>query len=412
MTTSTTPFAILVELDGDGAHPAAWRFAAHSPTELLSPSRIAATVRAAERAGFTAATFEDSPLPPGQSFSGDGRAFSGDGQAFSGDGQSTTAGRGGRGIIGRIEAIQRAAFSAPLTSSLGLVAVAHAVYGEPFHLSTQLATVDHVSDGRAGWLVGTDADAAIAAEYGRAAVSAEQAIADAADTVEVSRRLWDSWEDDAVIRERETGRYFDRDRVHYADFTGESFSIIGPAIVPRPPQGQVVVFAEGAVAARLGADVALVTSIEQAADIRTEDIRTSVHRTLLELEVVLDSAGVSAADRLTALNAHDAWTPTPRARFVGTGAELIALLTELASDEVIDGVRLIPAVLDVDLDEIGRGVLPELRRRAVFRSPAPGQTMRQSLGLERPANRFAVDAPADEPGASHHSTATLEGASA
>jgi len=355
MTTSTTPFAILVELDGAGAHPASWRSAAHLPTELLSAGRTAATVRSAERSGFTAATFEDSPLPPGPS-------------------------AGGRGVIGRIEAVQRAAFAAPLTSSLGLIPVAHAVYGEPFHLSTQLATVDHVSAGRAGWLVGIDADAAIAAAYGRAAVSAERAIADAADTVEVSRRLWDSWEDEAVIRERATGRYFDRERVHYADFEGESFSISGPAIVPRPPQGQVVVFADGLAAARVGADVALLASIDQV---------STAPRAVLELEVVLDAAGVSAAERLAALDGYDLWAPTQRRRFVGTSGELVALLAELATHDRVDGVRLIPAVLDVDLDEIGRAVLPELRRRGLFRSPTPGQTLQESLGLARPANRFA-----------------------
>ena len=365
-TLKSTPFAIFVELDGDGAHPAAWRSAAHPPTELLTGGRIATTVRAAERAGFTAATFEDSPLPPGSSAAGE------------------------RGIIGRIEAVQRAAFAAPLTSSIGLVAVAHAVYSEPFHLSTQLATLDHVSAGRAGWLVGIDADAAIAAEYGRAAVSADSALADAADAVEVSRRLWDSWEDDAVIRERATGRYFDRERVHYADFEGESFSIIGPAIVPRPPQGQVVIFAGGPDAARVGADVALLTSIDQAADIRA----AGVPRALLELEVVLDAAGVTAAERLAALDGHEPWAPSQRNRFVGTSRDLVAVLEELAGrsdgDERVDGVRLIPAVLDIDLDEIGRAVLPELRRLGLFHSPTAGQSLRESLGLARPANRYTL----------------------
>src|SRR5208337_5317910 len=66
---------------------------------------------------------------------------------------------------------------------------------------------------------------------------------EAADAVEVVRRLWDSWEDDAVIRDVATGRYIDRGKLHYIDFTGEYFSVKGPSITPRPPQGQPVVAA-------------------------------------------------------------------------------------------------------------------------------------------------------------------------
>ncbi len=66
---------------------------------------------------------------------------------------------------------------------------------------------------------------------------------EAADAVEVVRRLWDSWEDDAVIRDVASGRYIDRDKLHYIDFTGKYFSVKGPSITPRPPQGQPVVAA-------------------------------------------------------------------------------------------------------------------------------------------------------------------------
>ena len=66
---------------------------------------------------------------------------------------------------------------------------------------------------------------------------------EATDAVEVVRRLWDSWEDDAIIKDKPTGRYIDRDKLHYVDFEGRFFSVKGPSIVPRPPQGQPVVAA-------------------------------------------------------------------------------------------------------------------------------------------------------------------------
>ena len=68
---------------------------------------------------------------------------------------------------------------------------------------------------------------------------------EAADYVEVVRRLWDSWEDDAEIRDAATGRFIDRDKLHYIDFGGDYFSVKGPSITPRPPQGQPVVSALG-----------------------------------------------------------------------------------------------------------------------------------------------------------------------
>ncbi len=369
------PFVIAVELDGDGAHPASWRAARHAPDELLTGRRVARVVRDAERAGFTIATFEDSPLPPG---------------AFP-------------DVIGRIEAIQRAAFAAPITGGIGLVPVAHVVYSEPFHVATQLSSLDHVSSGRAGWIVGSDPDARIAAEYGRDPVIGHEALtAEVADVVETSRRLWDSWEDGAVIRDVATGRYLDRERIHYADFVGGSFSVKGPAIVPRPPQGQLVVFAEADLAGQAGVDVALVSVGGRVLDeertvsaVEAVARGTTTPRVVAELEVVLDAAGVPAAGRLAALDADTPWIQGERARYVGNSSGLVELLTELA--RVVDGVRLHPAVLDVDLDELGRTVLPELRRRGVFLSPRAGQSLRESLGLPRPDNRFASAAPAPAP---------------
>ena len=103
---SHRPAVLGIELDGDCAHPAAWRFAAHEPEELLTGHRIREIVQAADIAGFHLATFRD----------------------------SRTADTRSAGIAGRIDAIQRAAFSAPLTRSIGLVPEAGVIYTEPFHL--------------------------------------------------------------------------------------------------------------------------------------------------------------------------------------------------------------------------------------------------------------------------------------
>lgn len=351
--------AIGIELDGDGAHPSAWRVSRHAPDELLTGRVGVERVERADRAGFTFATFADSPLAPASH----------------------------PNIGGRIDAVQRAAYSALPTGGIGLVPEAHSTYTEPFHLSSQLASLDYASRGRGGWVVTVDADPRIAAEYGREPVDQDAATARATDAVEVVRRLWDSWQDDAVIRDAATGRYLDRDRLNYIDFVGADYSIKGPAIAPRPPQGALPIFGDAALAGAVELDVALLSSAEglqrQVRAVREAEVPLAI----LELEVILDHAGQSAADRLAELDAHTHWAPS-RSRFVGSSEELVALIAGLA--EHVDGLRLHPAVLDIDLDELAWAVLPPLRALGLFASPRPGDTLRESLGLPRAINRYST----------------------
>ena len=346
---SDTPFAVALELDADGAHPAA-----SASSAALSPRRLAARIASAERLGFTAATFDDSPLPVGD--------------------------------VPRWDAVQRAAYAAPLTTALGLVPVAHVAYSEPFHVATQLASLDWASNGRAGWIAAASGTAREAAAYGREALSDEELRRERDDVIEVARRLWDSWDDDAVILDAATGRYLDADRLHYVDFEGESFSVKGPLITPRPPQGQLVVVAP---AGTTGIDVALVEGADtsEIADAAARARAAGATRVWAEVEVVLDARGLTAARRLDALGP---WSSGSRLRHVGGTAGLVALLTDLSA--AVDGVRLHVAELDVDLEEAGRAVLPALRERIRFRSPRPGGTLRDALGLERPVNRYAASA--------------------
>ena len=249
-------FALGIELDGEGSHPAAWRRANHPPSESLTGRTLTQKVRAAENAGFTLATFEDSIVPPG----GDVKA--------------------------RVDAVNRASFVAATTSTIGLVPVVETTYAEPFHTSSQLATLDYTSRGRGGWIAARVADPAAARAWGRPVLT-ERADLDREqrDSITVVRDLWDSWEDDAVIRDHARGRFLDRDRLHYVDFEGESFTVKGPAIVPRPPQGQLVVF--GTEVDREQVDVVLVTEPDR--DAAVDAASRSRGLTFVEIGVTLDT---------------------------------------------------------------------------------------------------------------------------
>lgn len=356
---SPAPLALALEIDGAGAHPAAWRRAAGSPTELLNPRRLRTVAENAERAGFTLVTLNDSILPPGAA----------------------------PDVTGRIGAIERAAFVAAATRVIGVAPVASTTYAEPFHLASHLATIDHVSAGRAGWVVAADTEPAAARAWGRPAVTGDDRIRqEAADAVAVARALWDSWEDDAVIRDVASSRYLDRDRLHYIDFAGASYSVKGPAIVPRPPQGQLVVLAPAGLVPAAWVDVALVGGAD-VATVRAAAAAADTPRTFAEVEIALDTADATGADRVADLDRHDPWPDRGRLRYVGDTAGLVALLTDLSG--VVDGVRLHPLVLDKDLPELSRLVVPALTIGRLVARPLPGTTLRTTLGLPRPVNALA-----------------------
>jgi len=368
------PFVLAVALDGGGHHPAA---EVADPFDAGYWARLAAM---AERGGIDLVTVEDTFGPP----------------------------RRRDPVTARPDAALVAARVAPLTRHVGLVPVITTTHTEPFHVASITATLDHISRGRAGWQPRVSVRPEEADLVGaRPAPSGDEAFAEAADVVEVVRRLWDSWEDDAIVKDVATGRYVDRDKLHYVDFEGGSFSVKGPSIVPRPPQGQPVVAVlahvpEADDLAAGGADLVFVTpapggEAARVAEIRAaearEDRRGEPLRVVADLVVFLDGTASAAAARRDRLDERlgREWR-TDAAVFTGTDRELAEWI--LAGREAgLDGWRLRPGEMAPDLTRIADGVAHALRAAGV-RPPlaadgaAPG-SLRARLGLPRPASRYA-----------------------
>ncbi|MFC4144766.1 LLM class flavin-dependent oxidoreductase [Micromonospora mangrovi] len=395
-----TTLHLAAALDGLGWHPAAWRLSRADPTAPLSSRWWAALAGEAERAALDLVTLEDSL----------------DLQSTAPDGPDGHTDQ----LRGRLDALLVAARIAPLTQHIGLVPTTSVTHTEPFHVSTAVATLDHVSGGRAGWRPRVSARRSEARHFGRrnlpaldpAHLDAPETVrlvgdlfTEAGDAVEVVRRLWDSWQDDAEIRDVATGRFVDRDRLHYIDFAGRWFSVKGPSIVPRPPQGQPVVAALAhsavpyAFAAR-HADVVFVTPADAGhaaavvAEVRA--VEETVGRTgpplriLADLLVLLDETPTLARrrrGRLDDLATTDVGSDA--AAFTGTPGQLADLIQEWHRAGV-DGFRLRPAVLPDDLTAVTRALVPTLRDRGLFRAGYPDGTLRALLGLSRPANRYAA----------------------
>ncbi|MGW4381431.1 LLM class flavin-dependent oxidoreductase [Kitasatospora sp. NPDC004531] len=387
----STSLHLAVALDGAGWHPAAWREPEARPEELFTARYWADLAAEAEHGLLDLLTFEDGlSLQSEQPFAPDARTDR---------------------VRGRLDSVLVAARIAPLTGHIGLLPTAVVSHTEPFHLSKAVATLDFVSGGRAGLRVRVSGRPDEAAHFGRRAgadlrqpaVVAEE-LAEAADYVEVLRRLWDSWEDDAEIRDAATGRFVDRDKLHYIDFEGPRFRVRGPSITPRPPQGQplVAALAHGPETFRLAggsADLAFITPTDgEAARAASAAIAGAARstgadrpvRVFADLVVFLDDRPGAAADRLARLDELAGAEYRSDARvFAGTPTELADLIEELTEGGP-SGVRLRPGALPYDLERITRALVPELQRRGRFRTAYGASTLRGLLGLPRPANRYAT----------------------
>jgi alkanesulfonate monooxygenase SsuD/methylene tetrahydromethanopterin reductase-like flavin-dependent oxidoreductase (luciferase family) len=386
----SNPIRLAVALEGAGWHPGAWRETDARPADLLTAGYWTDLVAKAEYGYLDFVTIED--------------AFN-----LQSDDRAVPDHRVDR-VRGRLDAVLIAARVAPSTQHIGLVPTVTVTHSEPFHVSKAIATLDYVSTGRAGVRVQISGRQDAAALFGRRQIpprspdSITAHFDEAADYVEVLRRLWDSWEDDAEIRDVATGRFVDRNKLHYIDFKGQWFSVKGPSITPRPPQRQPIdaALGHGPAAYQLiarSADVGFITPQDRTeaasfvkqitAEQRTADRADAAIRIFGDLTVVLADTPAAAAARRDRLDELAGIQYTSDAKlFVGTPVGLADLLQDWHASG-LSGFRLRPAGLPHDLAQITEGLVPELQRRGVFRTAYDSATLRGLLDLERPANRYA-----------------------
>ena len=151
-------------------------------------------------------------------------------------------------FLNRFEPLTILSALAAVTSRIGLVGTLSTSYSEPFNVARQFASLDHISHGRAGWNV-------VTSPLEKTALNFSKTIEEhpdhakryriAAEYLEVAKGLWDSWEDDAFVRDKETGVFFDTDKLHHLNHRGEFFSVQGPLNIGRSKQGRPVIFQAG-----------------------------------------------------------------------------------------------------------------------------------------------------------------------
>ncbi|MGW9413336.1 LLM class flavin-dependent oxidoreductase [Arthrobacter cupressi] len=202
-----------------GHHEASWRLPESDPIANTKVEHYQRLARIAERGKLDSIFFADSPVLFGEV---------------------------GRRPAGKLEPTVLLTAIAGATEKIGLIATASTTYNEPFNLARRFASVDWVSGGRAGWNVVTTAGPDAARNFG---VDDQPAHAvryqRAAEFIEVARKLWDSWDDDAIVADKAEGVWGDAGRIRTIDHEGKHFRVRGPLNVPRSPQGHPLIVQAG-----------------------------------------------------------------------------------------------------------------------------------------------------------------------
>jgi alkanesulfonate monooxygenase len=351
---------------------------------------------------------------------------------------------------------------ASVTEHIGLVATASTTYDQPYHIARRFASLDHISGGRAGWNIVTTSNPDAALNFGlEEEVEHDERYVRAREFYDVVTGLWDSFADDAFIRDVESGIYFDPAKIHVLAHKGKHLSVRGPLNIARPVQGWPVIVQAGASdagrqlaaetaelvfapaanveagkalfadikgrARAIGRDPESIKILPGALVIVGETVEAAIaKRTHLDSLVHYDSgiaslnsavgydvsgfdpdgplpeipqtnASKSARERVIALAQRENLTIRQLAQrigsysglaFVGTPQTIADDMEQWLTEEGSDGFNLMFPFVPEGLNDFVDKVVPELQRRGIFRKEYEGKTLRENLGLARPANRF------------------------
>ena len=356
---------------------------------------------------------------------------------------------------------------ASVTEHLGLISTVSTSYNDPYLLARRFASLDHISGGRVGWNLVTSATDQEAQNFGRERIDDHaDRYARAEEFIDIATGLWDSFDDDAFVRDKASGRFFDPAKVHVLDHRGAHYPLVrGPLNLPRGPQGHPVLVQAGSsepgkeLAARTAEVVFTAQQTLAGAQAFYADLKGRLGRygrTADELKImpgispVLGRTRAEAEDRFAELqelvdprlglgllagmaggfdlSQYPLDGPLPElpesnamksrqslfidlarrenltirqlylrvasARghhtVIGTPVEVADVLEEWFTQGAADGFNIMPPFLPDGLDDFVDLVVPELQRRGLFRTEYEGRTLRDNLGLKRPASRYAT----------------------
>ncbi|MDB5408547.1 MAG: xenobiotic compound monooxygenase subunit [Rhodospirillales bacterium] len=374
-------------------------------------------------------------------------------------------------FIAHFEPLTLLSAMAMVTDRIGLVATASTSWNEPYHIARKFASLDHISGGRAGWNIVTSGQDAEAKNFNHdKAYDHHDRYERAREVVKIVLGLWDSWDDDAFVRNKETGLFFEKEKMHYLNHKTERYQVRGPLNVPRPPQGYPLLvqaggsddgretaaqFAEAIFSPHLNVAAAkayyddvkgrmakygrdpdhckilpglsvIVRPTEEEANADYAFLQSLIHPIVAReiLSTMLGNIDLSSYPidgPLPDLPEHDGGhyvsilemarkenlktireignrVAGARGKNVikGTPKQVVDYMEEWFVKEACDGFTVMPPYIPGALDDFCELVIPELRRRGLFRTEYEGTTLRDHLGLPRPESQYTRRAKAAE----------------
>jgi len=350
-----------------------------------------------------------------------------------------------------------------ITEHIGLVATASTTFDQPFHVARRFASLDHLSGGRAGWNIVTTSNPDAALNFGlEEQMDHDERYRRAREFYDVVTGLWDSFADDAFVRDVPSGTYFDPERLRVLNHRGKYYSVRGPLNIARPVQGWPVIVQAGAseagrtlaaetsevifaaqstleagqrfyadMQARLakigrrpdslkilpGAFVVVGETVSEAREKRARlDSLVHFESSIASLSIALghdvsgfdpdaplppipqSNASHSGRERAIDLAERENLTVRQLAQrlggysglsFVGTPQTIADEMEHWLESRGSDGFNILFPYLPAGLDDFVDRVVPELQRREIFRRDYEGRTLRENLGLHRPADAFS-----------------------
>ncbi|PLZ03171.1 nitrilotriacetate monooxygenase [Burkholderia sp. WAC0059] len=340
------------------------------------------------------------------------------------------------------------------TSRIGLVATASTTYNEPFHIARKFASIDHISGGRAGWNVVTSWSTQEARNFSRDEhLGYDERYERAEEFVDVVNKLWESWEDDAFVRDKASGIFYDERKLHAPHHKGKHFQVEGPLNSARTPQGRPLIVQAGIAEAgrELGARAAdvvynmmldfdsarayyddmksrlakhgrqpdellvmpgvtpYVGRTRQEAQEKYEQLQelidplaglSAIYSTVGDLSaydidgpvpdiggqalrgIAADNIAAAQRENLTIRQLYKKMTAANSGRsLVGTAEDIVDDMEHWFRNGAADGFNICPPILPGGMDDLAAFILPELRRRGLFRTEYEAATLRGNLGL-------------------------------
>jgi FMN-dependent oxidoreductase (nitrilotriacetate monooxygenase family) len=374
-----------------GLHPAGWRLPQAAPHgESAGYAQYIRAAQAAERGKFDFMFFQDGA-----------------------EGAEAVRPDFGTPYRPRLEPFELLPSLAMATSRIGLVATASTNFNHPYRIARHFATLDHLSGGRAGWnLVASEIanePANFAADGGP---QTDDRYSRAGEFYDVCCGLWDSWDEGALIRDKDSGQYYDPAKVHALNHTGRFFKVRGPLSVERCPQGRPVIAAADsspagrALAARCADVVFTAQRTLDAAQAFYHDMkgRLAAHgRGETDLKImpglmpIVADTDAEAGDLYRQLQAG---LPDDAARAAfeeagplvmqGSPQTLADLMQQWVEAGAADGFTILVPFYPGGLDAFVDRVIPELQRRGLFRNDYEGAMLRDHLRLPFPVSRYAT----------------------